>query len=154
MTRFLVPAVVIGIVCAAVGALLGHRAITPTYTTSTTLKITPSANQSIAQHVELLGSQQVAERAVQDESWLATGPSTSPEMLQRFRQCLNVTNPGGGELVVASFSDESAQATHAGLQPPCTRTSRQSANVSTDFALTDSPTFVILNRSRTTPSDR
>ncbi len=115
-----VKALIIGLVLAVVGIVVGLKAIKPIYTSTAEIRILPylprilyttSENQAmpmfsayVASQTALIQSRDTIDLAMQDPKWAALKRGLTPEAKEAFAKSLKVVRVPGSEIITIDFS--------------------------------------------------
>ncbi len=119
-------AIMIGVVLAAIGVVIGLKAIKPVYTSTAEIRILPylprilyttSENQVmpmfsayVASQTALIKSQDTIDLAMQNPKWAALKRGLTPQAQEDFAKSLAVVRLPGSEIISIDFSDLDPQA--------------------------------------------
>ena len=118
--------ILLALIGSAVGGLLGYRAVPPLYQSRGLIGINPVVSKMmyeteqsavmpvfdafISTQIELIRSERVILRAMQDEDWQARRPNMTPDQQQDFKDNLEVLRPARANIVIVRFNDKDPEA--------------------------------------------
>jgi Mrp family chromosome partitioning ATPase len=115
-------AIILAIVGAVAGGVVGYKIQQPTYTSTGMIRIKPYLpplfdkdgqngtlpffESHLGSQVALLKSRRLIDHAMQQPDWKELNRGLEPEQVQEFIENLEASNPRGSEMLIVSFTDE------------------------------------------------
>lgn len=125
-------AILLGLVLAGVGIVLGYKLPPVKYRSSGLIRVLPNrprilyTNEEnslmpmfdafVESQVSLINSPRVLDYAMQNPEWQALGRGLSPKVVSQFRDSVEVEHPRGSEVIIISYSDADQNAAMVGVR--------------------------------------